>query len=78
MSLAVLATFHAFFSPSMQRMFARSTTRNPEQCYGPARGSPALPQDALYVNTYATPAQPSDFEEDLNDALACLNHRAAA
>lgn len=78
MSLAVLATFHAFWSPGLRKMLARSDSRRPQECYRAARGSPALPPDAVYVNTYASPAHPSNFEEDLNDVLACIDHRAAA
>ena len=78
MSLSLLVTFHAFWSPSAQRMFARSITRSPSEAHKPARGSPALPPDAIYVNTYTDQAKPSDFVKDLIDVLICLEHPAAA
>lgn len=71
MCLNNLAEFHAYYSPSRQRTFARSVTRQPEEAYAASRGSPALPADAVYVRTYADPATPNDFIQDLNDVLAC-------
>lgn len=73
MSLANLVTFHAFWSPSANRMFARSVSRgDPTKAYAPARGSPALPIDAIFVRTYDDRATPNDFFEDLNDVLASV------
>jgi hypothetical protein len=69
MSLAVLITAHVFWSPSAQRMFSRSISCDPSDAFKPARGRPALPQDAFYVNTYAHPAKFVDFQADLHDAI---------
>jgi len=75
MSLANLANFHAFWSPSQRRMPARSATAAPDEMRGAARGRPALPDDAQYLGTYAIdedkPRGPVDaFLEDLNDLIA--------
>lgn len=78
MSLAVLAVFHAFWCSASQRFFARSVTRAPNACYSAARGSPAVPQGAVFVGTYSPPATPDVFLEDLNDVLACLATRRSA
>lgn len=70
MSLQNLLEFHAFWSRSTRKMFARSV-RDPQDAYHAARGRPALPNDALLVGTYAHPATPDDFLQDLNDLIAC-------
>jgi hypothetical protein len=70
MSLANLASFHVFWSPTLKRMFARSLSVPLTECAAAARGRPALPADAVHVGTYADPASPDQFFEDLNDAIA--------
>lgn len=70
MYLANLPSFHAFWSRTARNLFARSTTRSPADSFSPARGSPALPPDAIYVGTYAQPFPTDAFLADLHDALA--------
>lgn len=88
MSLANLANFHAFWSPSQRRMYARSATGDPAEVRGAARGRPALPADAEYIGTYAVDeredgTQPrrmgpcEAFLEDLNDLLASIGRTPA-
>jgi hypothetical protein len=91
MCVANLESFHAFWSPSAQRLLARSSVVPPEDCRGAARGRPALPEDARYVGTYcASDTQPTKrwkeraikladrFFEDLNDHLARISGPHAA
>jgi hypothetical protein len=75
MSIANLISLHAFWSPSLKRLLARSSNRSIEDSRKAARGSPALPPDAFHVGTYAQPVDANAFFTDLNDALAI---RAAA
>jgi hypothetical protein len=70
MSIANLVACHIFFSRTCSRIFARSSGVPLEECHKPARGRPALPPDAIHIGTYAEPASPDAFFEDLNDALA--------
>lgn len=76
MSLANLVSFHVFWSPMMKRMFARSSNVPPSDCAVAARGRPALPADAVFIATYAEPATPEQFFEDLNDQT-CSGDSAA-
>ncbi len=69
MSLCNLEEFHAFFSPSVRRFFARAVNRSPEDSYSARRGSAALPSDALFVGTYAESFSPSDFLNDIDDVI---------
>lgn len=78
MYLANLAEFHAFWSAASKRLLARSSTRSPKDAFAPARGSPALPKDAIHVGTYAQPFSPDAFLADLNDAIAGSSTSAAA
>jgi hypothetical protein len=70
MSLANLANFHAFWSPTLKRMFARNATMHLSECARASRGRPALPPDAIHVGTYSHPVSTDAFFEDLNDVLA--------
>jgi hypothetical protein len=76
MSLANLISFHAFWSPKLKRMFARSSNVDPSDCAAASRGRPALPADAIYIATYSEPATPEQFFEDLNDRT-CAGDSAA-
>jgi hypothetical protein len=72
MSLCNLEEFHAFFSPSVRRFFARAVNRSPEECFAARRGSAALPADAVFVATYAKSFSPSDFLNDIDDVIERL------
>lgn len=78
MSVANLVSFHAFWSPSLRRMFARSSTIRPSDCARASRGRPALPPDAVLVGTYVAPVSPDTFFADLNDVLADAFRRPSA
>lgn len=78
MCLANLQSFHAFFGRRARRIFARSVSRPPEESRAAARGSPAVPPDAVFVGTYYNPFAPDRFLDDLNDALATDGHDSAA
>lgn len=78
MCLANLQAFHAFFGLTARRIFARSVSRPPEDSRAPARGSPPVPPDAIYVGTYSDPFQPDAFIADLNDALAAAGPTTTA
>lgn len=78
MCMANLQAFHAFWGPQARRIFARSTNRPPEAARAPARGSPEVPADAIYIGTYSNPFAPETFLADLNDALATTPGSAAA
>lgn len=77
MSLANLIELHAFWSPATHHLFARSASRSVADSYKPARGSPPLPAEAIYVGTYTHPYPTDGFLNDLNDALASLGTRSA-
>jgi hypothetical protein len=66
MSLCNLEEFHAFFSPSVRRFFARCVSRSPEQSFAPSRGASALPKDSIFVGTYAKAFSPADFLDDID------------
>ncbi len=78
MSVANLVSFHAFYSPTARRMYARSANVPPSSCAGASRGRPALPADAIFIGTYESPVSPAAFFEDLNDALANVLRSPAA
>lgn len=78
MTTANLQDFHLFWSPSRQKAYGRSSIIPRAKLFTATRGRPALPADAIYVNTYVDGANPHHAESDLNDALACADHRAAA
>jgi hypothetical protein len=81
MSVANLDSFHAFWSPSQKRMFARSAACRPEDVRTAARGRPPLPPDAEFIGTYAgkivvhqgwkqrVMCSVDAFFDDLNDRL---------
>ena len=69
MSLCNLEEFHAFFSPSVRRFFARCVSRPPEEAFKATRGATALPADSLFVGTYARSFSASDFLEDIDDVV---------
>lgn len=78
MSLANLDSFHAFWCPASQKLFARSAGRAVEDAYKPSRGrGGALPRTARYVGTYSNPCSPSTFLENLDDHLAKLQRCAS-
>jgi hypothetical protein len=70
MSLANLQACHVFWSRALRRGFARNISRAPDDSRAAARGSPAIPADAMYVGTYSSPFAPDAFLDDLNDTLA--------
>lgn len=70
MCIANLQAFHAFWSTEARRIFARSIGRPPNESRVAARGSPAVPAEAIYIGTYSDPFTPEAFLADLNDALA--------
>lgn len=69
MSLCNLEEFHAFFSPSVRRFFARCVNRTPEKAFAATRGAAALPKDSIFVGTYAESFSPSDFLNDIDDLV---------
>jgi hypothetical protein len=69
MSLCNLEEFHAFFSLSMRRFFARCVNRPPEDSFRATRGAAALPPDAVYVGSYAKTFSASDFLKDVDDIV---------
>lgn len=77
MSLCNLEEFHAFFSPSVRRFFARRVSRTPEESFAATRGAAALPGDAIFVGTYAKSFSPSDFLNDIDDLLEILQGTGA-
>ena len=92
MSLSNLDEFHAFWTPSKQKLFARSASAGaPGEVRGAARGRPALPEDAEYVGTYSNDADIAKpqwhrrgmtvfeaFIDDLHDVLARIFRNPAA
>jgi hypothetical protein len=83
MSVANLESFHAFWSDSAKKMYARGAAEPPERVRTAARGRPALPLDAEYVGTYSGRVvvppwwnrqrllkSVDAFFEDLNDLIA--------
>lgn len=64
MTLSNLRSFHAFYSVSTGKLYARSDTIPIEECYKAARGRPPLPTDAKHIDTYSVgksvPGEPLD------------------
>lgn len=64
MSMANLENFHVFWSESQRKMYARTAKIAVQDCYKSARGRPALPPDAEWLETYSTgksiPGEPID------------------
>lgn len=78
-SLANLVEFHAYWSPSAARWFARSARRGtPDEARAAARGAAALPPDAKFFGTYSDNAGAGAFLRDLDDAIAELSATARA
>lgn len=89
MSLSNLDEYHAFWSPSKQKLYARSASAGaPGEVRGAARGRPALPDDAEFVGTYSNDAAIATpqwhrrgmtvfeaFIDDLHDVLARIFRR---
>src|SRR6185369_14403692 len=69
MSLCNLEEFHAFYSHSVRRFFARCVTRAPEEAFAATRGAAALPKDSVFVGTYAKSFSASDFLNDIDDIV---------
>lgn len=78
MSLCNLEEFHAFFSPSVRRFFARCVSRPPEEAFKATRGAAALPPDCVFVGTYAKSFSASDFLNDIDDIVEKLLGPGAA
>jgi hypothetical protein len=74
---ANLSHFHAYWSAAARRLFARSANRPIDDARSPARGSPAVPPEAVHVGTYSDPFTTDAFLADLNDTLASLASPAA-
>ena len=72
-ALCNLDEFHAFFSPSLRRFFARCVTRSPAEAFGSVRGAAALPMDAVFIGTYSHGSvRARDVVEDLEDVIAAV------
>lgn len=77
MSLANLSEFHAFFSPTARRFYARSACRHVDSAFASSRGSPAIPKDSIHVGTYAHPCPTINFLNDLDELLEKLRRSGA-
>lgn len=73
--LAKLQAVAVWYSPSEQRIFARSLPCDESTIHRNQRGRKAIPTDAIRIGQYHHPCASLAFLDDLDEALRC--HRIA-
>jgi len=69
-AFANIVHFHVYFSPSTRLIYARQARRGIEAARTAAQGSPAVPDDAQFVGTYAQPYRAGDVLDDIEVVAA--------
>lgn len=78
MSLVNLEHMHVFVRLEDRQLFARRANRTPEDARIAARGSPSVPDTALFVGTYTHPFPADAFLGDFEAVLAKIRIGAGA